>query len=77
MLFGKPSIRPTKLARIIATEVIPLAARIERKKLGAEDSPKKRAIRTQAVKIVLRREAKKLGYTLFLTKEFNKSILNL
>ena len=69
MLFGKPSLRPTELARIIATKVIPLAGRIERRnlrKLGSgENSPKRRAIRTQAVKTVLRREGKKLKFHIF------------
>jgi hypothetical protein len=69
MLFGTLSLRPTELARIIATKVLPLAGRIERrnkKKLGhALNAPKRRAIRTTAVKIILRREGKKLGFHTF------------
>lgn len=69
MLFGTLSLRPTELARIIATKVLPLAARIERrnkKKLGhALNAPKRRAIRTTAVKVILRREGKKLGFHTF------------
>ena len=69
MLFGSLSIRPTELARIIAKKVLPLAGRIERrnkKKLGhALNAPKRRAIRTTAVKTVLRREGKNLGFHVF------------
>ncbi len=69
MIFRRLSIRPTYLARIIATKVLPLAGRIERRnkrKLGlAIKAPKRRAIRTQAVKTVLRREGKKLHFHIF------------
>ncbi|MCU1255737.1 MAG: hypothetical protein JWM83_2036 [Candidatus Angelobacter sp.] len=69
MLFGPLSIRPTDLARIIATKVLPLAGKIERRnrrKFGhAVDTPKRRAIRTNAVKTTLRREGKKLGFHTF------------
>src|SRR5437764_4486034 len=69
MLFGTLSIRPTDLARIVATKVVPLAHRIERRnrrRLGpGVDTPKRRAIRTKAVKTILKREASKRGFCTF------------
>jgi hypothetical protein len=69
MIFGRLVIRPTDLAKIIATKVIPLAGRIEsrnKRKLGPEvKAPKRRAIRTNAVKVVLRRAGKELGFMTF------------
>lgn len=69
MLFGRLCIRPTHLGRLIATTVVPLAGRIERRNQrkfrSLPNTPKKRAIRTQAVKIKLRRIGRKLGFLTF------------
>lgn len=69
MQFGRLAIRPPDLSRILATKVIPLAGRIERRNRRKIEpsmkAPKRRAIRTQAVKTVLRREGKKFGFHTF------------
>lgn len=69
MIFGGPVIRPTELATIIATKVIPLARRIELrnlKKIGTDQNrARRRAIRTRAIKVLLRREGRKLGLHTF------------
>lgn len=69
MIFGRICIRPTQLGRLIATTIVPLAGRIQRrnsKKSGLiPNTPKKRALRTQAVKIKLRRIGRGLGFITF------------
>src|SRR5215813_2484783 len=69
MIFGSPAIRPTDLAEIVATKVRPMTNKLLRKShksLKADiKTPGRRAIRTKAVKYVLRREAKKHGFRVF------------
>ena len=73
MSFGKPAIRPTELATIMATRVVPLARRIERRNLtrleDVDDTPKRRALRTKAIQILLRREGKHRGFQTFPDKD--------
>jgi len=69
MLFGRPVIRPTELATLVAQSVIPMAKKLRRhalrKGLSEEDIPRMRALRTRAVKVVLRRKGKHLGLRTF------------
>jgi hypothetical protein len=62
MIFGKPIIRPTALADFVASEFIPYARRIKKRAelnpLNGMTIKKDRALRTQAVKVKLRRLGK-------------------
>jgi hypothetical protein len=68
MLFGRPVIRPTELATLVAQTLIPMAKKLRRLALRkgiSEEDIRMRALRTKAVKIVLRRKGKKLGLQTF------------
>lgn len=65
MLFGNPCISAQELAEFLAKEITPYAARRYRRAEEAGDEKGKRRVRTEAVKIKLRRLGKKLGLQTF------------
>jgi len=62
MIFGSCCIRPTALAEIVRTKVLPKAARLREKESPSNDE---RTRRTKAVKTILRREGRRRGFKVF------------
>lgn len=69
MIFGPCSILPAELAALIRAEVLPLVSRLrarDRSKFGKKAALRgQRARRTKALRLVLRRAAKKRGFLCF------------